>query len=353
MGSQRWVLGLMTAAFSLLVAGQLLAETGRREPETVTALRYAGDPPVYVEGIVIRQEIPVTGAVGTSWVPAAEDGEQVAAGQRLFSAEVPEELADSARTLGLLRSAAAAAELDLPERRQRIHGQITELGTLAGADRTACAARLTALVLGETGGFARAMEDAETAMRARPLPEITAPAAGVFASACDGLETVLTIESPWETAALPAAAPQGALGRIITGDTWYLRTSLPVSVDVGERMQGVLPSCGDAAVTLTVEAVRGDQTLLSCGQSLALVAAVRHLTLELPGPTETGVEIPKKALYTKGDALGVWCLVGQAAEFKAVTPVKELEDTVVVALDQSTTAGVWPGDQLLIHEPRS
>ena len=176
------------------------------------------------------------------------------------------------------------------------------------------------------------------------------PAAGIFVSAADGLESILTPADPWILWALPEKPlPEDAVGRLITGDTWYFRTELPFPVQAGDTLRGSLFWNG-AELTLNVEETRRDgQTMLSCEQMLSQMAAVRQAEIKIYPDSQSGLEIPARAVYTVEQRTGVWCLVGEAARFKPVTVIEDLGETVVVSLDLSTTDSLWPGDRILLY----
>lgn len=353
---QKTLLLLMLGALGVLLVGQLLSAAGIREPETAVAQRYSGEGPVYISGVVIRREIPLTAETRGSWMPQVDDGEKVAANQELFVWETPQGLENAACTVRLLRAGQQAENMPVLSRREEIHGAIARLNTVDETDRRVASEALTGLLLGETGELAprlRAAENVLMTQNAQPAQSIRAPEAGIFAAAADGLETVLTPETPWAEWPLPPGpADTRTLGRLVLGDTWYYRTVLPFAPEAGDTLEARLLGGIFQTVPLTVETVRpqkdGWLTLMSCGTALAEVADIRQLAAKILPDSESGVEIPAEAVYTVEGETGVWCLVGEAARFKPVTILKKLGDTVVVELDQSTTENLWPGDVVLL-----
>ena len=353
---QKTLLLLMAGVLGAMLLGQVLSTATVWRPETVTAQLYQGDPPISVSGVVIRQEQTITAETAGNWIHQVEDGEKVAAGQTLFCWEESQTLIQAAQAVRLLRNGMDAAVEPLMSRRENIHEAIAALGTAEGAQRRECSEVLTGYLLGESENLDSRLEAAEESLMAQSAEvghTICAPETGIFVSEADGLESVLTPEYPWTEWALPLRPvdPQ-VMGRLVVGDTWYYRMTLSFVPEEGDVLDAVLLSGIFQRVELTVEEVRkqteGSQVLLSCREALAEVSQVRQLEAKLLPEEKTGVEIPAAAIYTVDGEMGVWCLVGEAAQFKPVTILEKLGDQVVVELDQSTTQSLWPGDVVLL-----
>ena len=353
---QKTLICLMLCSLGALLLGQVLSMTTAWEPETVIAQLYTGEDPIYVSGVVIRDEVPIIAETSGNWIHQVADGEKVAAGQTLFRWEDPQTLEDAARMVRILRIGEEAAAEPLFSRRENLHGTIAMLGAAEGTDRRSYSEMLTGYLLGETDGLETRLEEAEEALTSQDSGAgrvICAPEAGIFVSATDGLESTLTMDNPWAEWSLPLRpVMQEAMGRLVLGDTWFYRTELSFVPEIGEALKARLLGGIFQTVEMTVEEVHpqneGCLVLLSCQEALAEVSEIRQLELKILPDSESGVEIPAAALYTVEEEIGVWCLVGEAAKFKPLTILKELEDTVVVELDQSTTEGLWPGDVVLL-----
>lgn len=355
---QKTLLLLMAGALGAMLLGQLLSAAWERNPKTVTAMLYQGDAPIYATGVVIRQEITIAAETTGNWIHQVRDGEKVAAGQTLFAWEEAQPLAHAAQAVRLLRNGKAAAAEPLVSRRENIRQAIAALGSAEGVQRRESSEILAGYLLGESEELEARLEDAEEALLSQGAEVshvICAPEAGIFVSRADGLETILTPEQPWTEWSLPVPpADRLTMGRLVMGDTWYFRTSLSFVPEEGDTLDATLLYGDFPTVEMTVEEVRrqntGCQALLSCREALAEAAMVRQLEIKLLPEAKTGVEIPAEAIYTVDGELGVWCLVGEAAQFKPVTILERLGDQVVVELDQSTTQGLWPGDQVLLED---
>ena len=222
------ILGLL----GLLLAGQVFSGIEHRDPDTVTARRYAGPEPVWVRGVVIRQEIPLQAGPGGAWTPSVPDGTRVAAGQALWQMETraepdPEQVRFE------------VSAWTLPARRTRLREVIGELGGADSPDRLRLTRELTALLLAEGGNNA----PAESAPSRQTGPEITAPASGVFAAVSDplGVELVDSLEAP---------------GANITGTSDFLNTNavldLIFAANPDAQTVGLLYDVGQDASTTPI-----------------------------------------------------------------------------------------------------
>jgi hypothetical protein len=324
----KWLKRGMWLVLGALILSQALGMRSQ-EPETVTAVLYT-PPDQDVSGICIFQAKTVWAPWAGNWTPVLSEGQRAAAGEVLFQWQPQGTL-----SAALSQETDRWNRADLLSRRAAIHQSIA---ALAQGDHHG-AVILTAAVLAESGGTVAE----ETP---RELPQVTADVTGIFSTAADGLDEILTPETPWAEWSLPQTVKNTALGRLITGDRWYFRTEA-LDLEPGEEVSALLLGGLGISVTMTVEAVTASGTLLSCTQGLSEVSLCRYLSVKIFSNEQTGLEIPAAAVYTVDGEIGVWCLVGETPRFKAVTIQKDLGDRVVVELDQSTTDNLWPGDQVL------
>ncbi len=342
-------LGWTCAALTALLLGQVLsrATVGYGETAVATVFR---EEKTCVTGTVLRQEETVTLPETGNYIPAVESGKRVGAGQALLIEEKSPEAAEAARQVRMLRGGLSEKSIPLVTRRQQLREAIRRINGGDGRVRRAQAETLGSLSRAEweTGSLKQALSAAEAELlrvskTAGKACEV--PASGIFSSAWDGLET-------GETVSLPLSErTAGTAGRLVTGDTWYFQTVLPEAVEEGDYVTLEL-LCGIfAPARFYVEEVEKTQAgyacSLSCRAYLSEVSELRILTAAFL-QTGSGLEIPARGVYTVDGTVGVWCLVGDSPCFKPVTVIKELEDTVVVELDRSSTENLWPGDTVLL-----
>lgn len=342
-------LGVICGALIALLLGQVLSRLASGYGETAVATVYRPETR-YLTGTVLRQEQTVTLPETGDFTPARSSGERVGAGQTLFYTEKDPRSAELARTVRMLRRGKSMEQTPLLTRRNLLRETIRQLNGGTCAVRRTQAETLGGLCRAELPE--EALQEALTAAEGRLLEtaeaggdSLTAPVSGIFSGSWDGLE-----EDPDGTLP-PSERRSRTAGRLVTGDTWYFSTLLPDAMEEGDTVTLEL-FCGIfAPVTFRVESGKetpeGFACRLSCRSHLSEVSELRTLTAAFPAG-EAGLEIPARAVYTVEGETGVWCLVGDSPRFKPVTVTENLTDTVVVALDRSSTENLLPGDVVLL-----
>lgn len=335
-------LGWIGGALALLLVGQVLSQAVSGYGKTAVATVYR-EPKVYITGTVLRQEEPVTLPDSEAWAPAVASGKRVGAGQTLFYADKSPDAADAARQVRMLRQSISLQSTPLVTRRNTLRDAIRAINSGDSETRQLQSERLGALCRSEQPEMALEQALASAEQRLKDLSEpgaapLTAPASGIFSMTWDANQRDLS------TAAQ-------AVGRLVTGDTWYYSAVLPRVVEAGETihlelLSGIF-STGSFRVEEVSKTSEGYECLLSCRTHLAEVSELQTLTAAYP-QKESGLEIPARAVYTVNNETGVWCLVGDSPRWKPVTVLESMDDTVVVALDRSSTENLWPGDTVLL-----
>ena len=200
-----------------------------------------------------------------------------------------------------------------------------------------------------------------TRQSARATTRVTAPEPGVFSSLVDGYESLLTPDTVLQLtpSALqelidnPAGEESGALGKLLTSNTWYFAANLPKqsAERLTEGKSATLRFSGELnrEVEMTVEQIgptEQNKTLVvfSSSRYLILTTLLRCQTVELIFDRWSGLRIPKQALHleevTRTDdktgepvsvqILAVYALVNGHAELREVEIVHEGEDYYVV-----------------------
>ena len=200
-----------------------------------------------------------------------------------------------------------------------------------------------------------------TRQSARATTRVTAPEPGVFSGLVDGYESLLTPDTVLQLtpSALqelidnPAGEESGALGKLLTSNTWYFAANLPKqsAERLTEGKTATLRFSGELnrEVEMTVEQIgptEQNKTLVvfSSSRYLILTTLLRCQTVELIFDRWSGLRIPKQALHleevTRTDdktgepvsvqILAVYALVNGHAELREVEIVHEGEDYYVV-----------------------
>ena len=219
-----------------------------------------------------------------------------------------------------------------------------------------------------------------TRQSARATTRVTAPEPGVFSSLVDGYESLLTPDTVLQLtpSALqelidnPAGEESGALGKLLTSNTWYFAANLPKqsAERLTEGKTATLRFSGELnrEVEMTVEQIgptEQNKTLVvfSSSRYLILTTLLRCQTVELIFDRWSGLRIPKQALHleevTRTDdktgepvsvqILAVYALVNGHAELREVEIVHEGEDYYVVR-SEGTGPKVLRAEDTIITE---
>lgn len=338
-----WIGGALAA----LLLGQVLSTLEGGYGKTAVA-KLRREEAVYVTGTVSRQEETVYFPDAGSWLPKVQSGGRVGAGQTLFYGETSPQAAETARLVRMLRRGISLKDTPAVTRRQRLRETIRAVNTGTLEDRKSRAETLGGLCLADTAPAALelALSRAEQQLKESPGggDSLTAPVSGIFSMSWDGLEAAQN--------SLPASARQsGTAGRLVTGDTWYYRVTLPEPVEAGDQLtlrlcNGIF-SDAEFWVETAEETENGFLCTLSCRTFLSEISELRTLTAVYPRK-ESGLEIPARAVYTVSGETGVWCLVGDTPRWKPVTVLEVAGDTAVCALDRSSTENLLTGDTVLL-----
>lgn len=194
---------------------------------------------------------------------------------------------------------------------------------------------------------------------------IIAPRSGYFSGHMDGYEEILTPSALGELTLgefqtldqQTGPVPEAAVGRLITGQTWYFVTEVPVQrlhgYEKGDRLDVSFAQEDLQELRMTIERIgeaQGDTCLvvLSCDKKMQNVTALRRQSANLVFGTTQGLRVPKKALYHVEGETGVYVLSGPRAKWKPVEILCEYGEDYLVAWDSSNTDNLWPKDELII-----
>lgn len=268
-----WIAG----ALMLLGFGQAwsLIRSAKRQNVTVPVPDTTEQAEMLLTGTVIRQEQVVEGDPSISWECRKNSGDRVAPGEILFR-ESNLTMRRWAWDQQVNADAAQYRSQNLYRRREQLWRAI-QTGT-----QQENAMELQALLLAESDPETAGQSALETVS----LQTIIAPEDGVFALGADGLESLLTPEHPTLSVSLPLKdAPETAMGRLITSDTWYFAAVWCTAPEMGQTVQAELLGGGFGTCQLTVEQVEkqsgGYLVLCSCNQRVEAVTMVRQLCVKI------------------------------------------------------------------------
>ena len=311
------------------------------EEPLVTAYAYAYTQDVGMEavGLLVRQETVLTDKAGSYVDHILSEGEKAAAGQAVALLYSDPSALATRQSIRALRAEIEQMEYALSSGTQAVNvsrldaqvlSSITALrGLTARGDLTTLeeyTLNLRTLVFkrdyayGDTaaaGQLAALIEDRRTQLADlnRSLNQVSrtvyAPASGVFSSSADGGEDAvspdmldaLTAESLSALLSRKPEPRENAVGKLITGSTWYFAALLS-NTDTGLRQGGtyMLNFTGDyyGRIPMTLErvAAEGEQTLavFSCRTHLSDTTLLRVQTVDVVIRQIEGIRVPRKAL---------------------------------------------------------
>ena len=320
---------------------------GWEEPLVTThAYSYAQNVGMEATGLFIRRESVLPGAAGSYVDQILSEGEKAAAGQAvalLYSDSSAPATRQSIRALEAeieqLEYALAfgTQATDVSRLDAQVLSSITALrGLTARGDLTALedyALNLRTLVFkrdyayGDTaaaGQLQQLIADRQTQLRQlnSSLNQVSrtvyAPSSGVFSGSVDGWEDSLspgmldelTAESLSALLSQKPADRPDAVGKLITGSTWYFAALLP-GTDAGLRAGNTytLNFTGDyyGQIPMTLErvALEGEQTLaiFSCRSHLADTTLLRVQAVDVVIRRLEGIRVPRKALRVETETV--------------------------------------------------
>ena len=345
---------------------------------------------VEITGMVVREEQALSGGADIMEV-LPEEGVRVARGETVAILYQDSQALERRKQLQELTQKRSQLEYalnhgsslgDAAKLEQQIIASILELrASTAGGDLSALESNALSLrtqvlqrefAYSASGDSAAALTeavqelDAEISALDSQVSGITtsiyAPRSGLFSAAADGLEAVLTPDAleTMTAAEYRAIAAQaggelsGAVGKLVTGDRWYfvavVEPSTAGRLQAGDTILVGFSHDYTGTVDMRVERIGNEEAdgcvlVLSSSRNLKDITLLRTQTVELIFKQYTGIHVSKQTLHmetvtltdsetgaeTRLQALGVYTVVGQRAEFKPVEVVREGTDYYLVA----------------------
>lgn len=379
-----WVLLAAIVAYF----GYSMAVSIREPLSTTTVMEYEAGAGYYATGYVVRSETVLESNYGIT-VLTAKEGARVAAGEAVATGY----LTDDARTrqTRIRELNDQLEQLNYAYRSSSSLADQAALDSEIASDLTALARyisrrdmnsisdlspELKGLVLrrssdeGATDVIAAQIAATENELETlqneaeADTRVVSAPSAGYFSSAVDGYEALLTPEalenmSVREYNALEAETiSQNAAGKLIRGNTWYYVTAVP-SGELGELQKGDTVKVTFARdfyeeIEMTVSRISDNQAgfrllVLSCDRYMQNVTLLRRQSADIVFASYAGLRVPKAAVHVdKNSQAGVYVLEGATAVWKDIEILHDNGESYVVELDRTSTANLWPGDEVIV-----
>lgn len=356
---------------------------------TTTAIEYEAGTGSYTTGFVVRDETVVTSRYDITNLVASE-GERVSRGQTLatgyLNADAQAREAQAAALESQLEQLQYAASYSADAADQalldaEIQTQLANMSRyVARRDMNSAqdsSAALKGLILRRMSSDA---DEDTLAARIAALQEelaglntassidttvVTAGSSGYFSGTVDGYETVLTVEalSQLSVAAFDALEPQevdgSAVGKIISGDTWYYVTTVSADqltgVAVGDQVPVTFTSQFYDSLRMTVSRIGKEENgrcllVLSCSYYMQDVTLLRQQSADVVFTSYAGLRVPKNAIrVNETSQAGVYVLEGNNAVWKPVNILYDNGESYVVELDKDSTGNLWPGDEIIVE----
>lgn len=233
-------------------------------------------------------------------------------------------------------------------RRQMITGEQTDFS-----------ARLTEL---------KAELESLTATLPQPIGSIRTDASGYFVSGVDGYENVLSCENieavtPQYLNSLKSeAVPSNAIGKIVSGYTWYIAAQVNISdslkYKVGDSLTLKTTLKSSPELDVMVEKINTSQTddaaviIFSCQQMNSELASIRKGSMTIINSTYSGLKIPTKALRFQDDKTGVFVRSGMAIKFVGVNVIYRTDEYIICEQQVSSDTVLRLYDDVVVKGKR-
>lgn len=370
---------------------------------TAAAIEYEAGTGSYTTGYVVRDEAVIRSAYGITTMVVSE-GERVSRGQTLATGYLTddaqqrqtqiEELEDQLEQLKYAASYSAEVQdqavLDSEIASQLVHMSkyVARRDLNSAADRSS---EVKGLVLRRMSTQEQnaavdqritELNDQLEQLRAETdgdVLSVQATASGYFSGNVDGYENVLTMTALERMTVAdfqklqPQELPDNAVGKLISGSTWYYVTVVPTAQTEGVKAGDSVPVtfASDFYEELTMAVVRlGEDEdgscllVLACDSFMQDATLLRQQSADVVFQSYAGLRVPKEAVrvMTKaeiypdgteddGDTeryVGVFILEGNTASWKTIRILHDNGESYVVELDKSSTDHLWPGDEIIV-----
>ncbi len=355
---------------------------------TATAIEYEAGSGSYTTGFVVRDEAVVQSNYGITTMVVSE-GERVSRGQTLATGYLNDdaqrrqteimELEDQLEQLKYAASYSADVE-DQAVLDSEIYAQLVHMSKYVARRDMNSAADRSAAVKGlilrrmspeeENAAVDQRISDLHSELEALQAQAggdtmvVQAAASGYFSGTVDGYETVLTMEamdamtvSAFQSIQ-PRQAPDNAVGKLISGSTWYYVTVVPTAqtkdVKVGQDVPVSFASDFYDDLTMEVHRIGKDESgsrllVLSCDSYMQDATLLRQQSADVVFSSFSGLRVPKEAVRVgENQQPGVYILEGSTAAWKKIRILHDNGESYVVELDKSSTDNLWPGDEIIV-----
>lgn len=207
------------------------------------------------------------------------------------------------------------------------------------------------MITGEQTDFSARLDSLKSELESlnaslpQPIGNIKTDKSGYFVSAVDGYETVLSCDdidslTPELIDSLKSETiPQKAVGKIVSGYTWYIAAKVNISdslkykVDDKLTLKTTLKSTPEINVKVEkINTSKEDNTaviIFSCQQMNSELASIRQGSMTIINSTHSGLKLPAKALRFKDNKPGVFVRSGMTIKFVSVNVIYKTDEYII------------------------
>jgi len=202
----------------------------------------------------------------------------------------------------------------------------------------------------------------------QPIGSIRTDVSGYFVSSVDGYENILSCENidavtPQYLDSLKAEkAPQNAIGKVVSGYTWYIAAQVNISDSLkyktGDKLTLKTTLKSSPELEVTVEKINTSQSddaavlIFSCQQMNSELASIRNGSMTIINNTYSGLKIPAKALRFQDDKTGVFVRSGMAIKFVGVNVIYRTDEYIICEQQVSSDTVLRLYDDVVVKGKR-
>ena len=126
-------------------------------------------------------------------------------------------------------------------------------------------------------------------------------------------------------------------------------------VETGDSVQVTFARDFYVPITMHVRRIGGNEAgyrllVLESENYMQSVTMLRQQSADVVFESYTGIRVPKDAVRVdENGRTGVYILEGSLARWKQIEILHDMGESYIVTLDKSSTANLWPGDELIIN----
>jgi hypothetical protein len=230
------------------------------------------------------------------------------------------------------------------------------------------------MITGEQADFSVQLESLKTELNTlnsslpQPIDNIRTDESGYFVTSVDGYENVLSCENidsitPEYLDSLKVdKIPQGTIGKIVSGYTWYLASNVSISdslkYKIGDKLVLKTSLKTTPELNVVVEKINTSKEqntaviVFSCQQMNSELASIRNGSMTIVNNTYSGLKIPTKALRFQNDQTGVFVRSGMMLKFVGVNVIYRTDEYIICEQQVSNDSVLRLYDDVVVKGKR-